>query len=157
MPVIFPVLAILAAVPAQAAAANDFQRDVQPIFREHCVSCHGPTQQFGGLRLDRRADALRGGSQTDIGPGNAAGSRLYHRLIGTAFGQQMPPTGPLTGEQTDIIKQWIDEGAAWPDAASGEAAPLPVDPDASRLIAAIRANDRATIDAQLRSRPRIAH
>ena len=138
-------------------AAIDFQRDVQPILREHCVSCHGPTQQFGGLRLDRRADALRGGSQTDIGPGNAGGSRLYHRLIGTAFGQQMPPTGPLTHEQTEIIRQWIDEGAAWPDAASGETLLPPVDADAVRLMAAIRTNDRTVIDASLRGQTRVAN
>ena len=155
MPVIFPLLAILAAVPAPAPPAIDFQRDVQPIFREHCVSCHGPTQQFGGLRLDRRADALRGGSQTDIGPGNASGSRLYHRLIGTAFGQQMPPPGPLTHEQTEIIRQWIDEGALWPDAASGEVPPPPVDADAVRLMAAIRLGDRAVVDTQLRDATRV--
>ena len=122
---------------------------------KHCVSCHGPTQQFGGLRLDRRADALRGGSQTDIGPGNADGSRLYHRLIGTAFGQQMPPAGPLTHEQIEIIRQWIDEGAEWPDAASGETPPPPVDADAVRLMAAIRDDDRAVIDALLRAKPRV--
>jgi aldose sugar dehydrogenase len=150
------ILLLLALTTAARPDAIDFQRDVQPILREHCVTCHGPTQQFGGLRLDRRADALRGGTQTDIGPGNAAGSRLYHRLIGTAFGQQMPPTGPLTREQTDIIKQWIDEGAAWPDAASGEAPPLPVDAEAGRLIAAIRDNDRAAVDAHLRSHAGIA-
>ena len=78
------------AAGAQAPAAIDFQRDVQPIFREHCVGCHGPTQQLSGFRLDRRADAMRGGSQSDIGPGNASGSRLYHRLIGTTFGTRMP-------------------------------------------------------------------
>jgi mono/diheme cytochrome c family protein len=99
------ILLLLALAAAPRPEAIDFQRDVQPIFREHCVTCHGPAQHFGGLRLDRRADALRGGTQTDIGPGNAAGSRLYHRLIGTAFGQQMPPTGPLTREQTEIIRQ----------------------------------------------------
>ena len=138
-------------------AGIDFQRDVQPIFREHCISCHGPTQQFGGLRLDRRADALRGGSQTDIGPGNAGGSRLYHRVIGTAFGQQMPPTGPLTFEQTEIIRQWIDEGAAWPDAASGETPLPPADADATRLMTAIRKNDRSAIDALLRGQTRVAN
>jgi glucose/arabinose dehydrogenase/mono/diheme cytochrome c family protein len=151
----FALYAGLAAT-GPAPAVIDFQRDVQPIFREHCVSCHGPTQQFGGLRLDRRADALRGGSQTDIGPGNAGGSRLYHRLIGTAFGQQMPPPGPLTPEQTEIIRQWIDEGAVWPDAASGETPPPPIDPDAIRLMRAIRNGDRAGIDAHLRGQPRVA-
>ena len=144
------ILLLLALAGVTLPEAIDFQRDVQPIFREHCVTCHGPTQQFGGLRLDRRADALRGGTQTDIGPGNADGSRLYHRLVGTAFGQQMPPTGPLTFEQTEIVRQWIDEGASWPDAASGEVSPPPADPEAIRLIQAIRDDDRAAVDAQLR-------
>ena len=151
---ILSLLALLGAAPIPAAI--DFQRDVQPIFREHCVSCHGPTQQFGGLRLDRRADALRGGTQTDIGPGNANGSRLYHRVIGTAFGQQMPPPGPLTREQTEIIRQWIDEGAAWPDAASGETPPPPADAGAVRLMRAIRDGARIAVDAQLRDQPRAA-
>jgi hypothetical protein len=80
-----------AAPGAQLPARIDFQRDLQPIFLQHCISCHGSDQQMNGLRLDRRADARRGGSQTDIGPGNAQGSRLYHRLVGTTFGLQMPP------------------------------------------------------------------
>jgi aldose sugar dehydrogenase len=154
------VLALAAAAMALTAAAQppasiDFQRDVQPIFREHCVGCHGPAQQFGGLRLDRRADAMRGGSQTDIGPGNASGSRLYHRLIGTTFGTQMPPAGPLSNEKIEIIQHWIDEGAVWPDAASGETAPPAVDPEATRLMAAIRSDDRRAIDTLLVSHPRV--
>jgi ankyrin repeat protein/cytochrome c len=145
-----------AGASAQPAGPIDFVRDVQPIFRERCYACHGPEMQMNGLRLDRRADALRGSTQTLIGPGNADGSKLYHRLIGTAFGPQMPPGRPLAAPQIETIKQWIDEGAAWPDAASGEPPPMPADPDAARLIAAIRAGDRAAIDDLLRARPRAA-
>src|SRR5882672_4672406 len=144
-----------AAPVAQLSAQVDFQRDVQPIYREHCISCHGPDLQMNGLRLDRRADALRGGSQSDIGPGNAQGSRLYHRLIGTTFGPQMPPTGALGDAEVEIIQHWIDEGAIWPDAASGDAR-VPVDPDAVRLMASIRGDDRRAIDEQLRANPRVA-
>ena len=137
---------------AQRAPAVDFQRDVLPIFRSRCITCHGPDQQMGGLRLDRRRDALRGGTQTDIGPGNADGSRLYHRLIGTSFGTRMPPGGaPLPDDEVDIIRRWIDEGAAWPDAASGEAPPVPVDTDAQRLIDAIRTGDARAVDVALRA------
>jgi hypothetical protein len=155
-------LALLAAAaPAfapvpQTPSRIDFQRDVAPIFREHCFGCHGPTQQLSGLRLDRRADAMRGGSQTDIGPGNADGSRLYHRLIGTTFGTRMPPAGPLGADQIAIVKQWIDEGAEWPDAASGEAPVPDIDPAAIRLMATIRGGDRAQVDAQLRDNARMA-
>src|SRR5262245_65629133 len=114
-----------AALGAQPAGKVDFKRDVQPILKEHCISCHGPEQQMNGFRLDRRADAMRGGSQSDIGPGNAEGSRLYHRLIGTQFGTRMPPTGPLSADQIAIIKSWIDQGAEWPDEFSGEKPSLP--------------------------------
>ena len=144
--------AIAANASAQRAPVVDFERDVQPILRARCVGCHGPDQQMGGLRLDRRGDALRGGSQTDIGPGNADGSRLYHRLIGTNFGTRMPPGGtPLPEHEIEIVKQWIDQGAVWPDAVSGEKPPMPVDVEAQRAVDAIRNGDAATVDAMLRS------
>ena len=101
---------------AQTPASIDFVRDVQPIFRQSCYGCHGPSQQMNGLRLDRRKDALRGGTIAVIGPGNSDGSRLYLRLIGSEFGQQMPPTGALGAPQVALIKAWIDQGAEWPDA-----------------------------------------
>ena len=44
---------------AQGPAKVDFGREIQPLFREHCIECHGPSQQMRGLRLDRRRDALR--------------------------------------------------------------------------------------------------
>jgi hypothetical protein len=152
-------ISLLVAVAAAAAAVTsaqtpggiDFVRDVQPIFREHCISCHGSEMQMNGLRLDRRADAMRGSTQTLIGPGNADGSKLYHRVAGTALGTQMPPGRPLTPQQIDTIKEWIDEGANWPDAASGEAAAPPVEADVARLIAAIRGGDRRTIDDLLKT------
>lgn len=111
---------------------------------------------MNGFRLDRRADAMRGGTQSDIGPGNADGSRLYHRVAGTSLGSQMPPAGSLTDDQIETIKQWIDEGAEWPDAVSGETPRLPADPDAARLMTSIRDDDRAAIDAILRTSPRAA-
>jgi len=61
----------------------------------------------------------------------------------------MPPAGPLSDAQIAIIEQWIDEGANWPDAASGETPVPPADPAAARLIAAIRGGDRRAVDAQL--------
>jgi ankyrin repeat protein len=144
------------ATSAQLPARIDFRRDVQPILREHCISCHGPDQQMNGLRLDRRADAMRGGLQSDIGPGNADGSRLYHRLIGTTFGVQMPPAGPLNDDQIETIKHWIDEGAEWPDDVAGETPTLPADADAARLMALIREGDRPAIDELLHRSPRVA-
>lgn len=147
-------LAITSVRPtAQVTARVDFGRDVQPIFRDRCYACHGQDQQMNGFRLDRRADAMRGGGQTNVGPGNADGSRMYHRLIGTRFGPQMPPDGPLNADQIAIIKAWIDQGAEWPDALAGVTVRYPVDRDAEHLIALIRDGDRAGADRVLQITP----
>ena len=142
---------------AQAAAKIDFGRDVQPIFKTYCIGCHGATQQMNGFRLDRRRDAMRGGTIAVIGPGNSAGSRLYQRLIGDQFGLRMPPTGPLPQEKIDIIKAWIDQGAEWPDALSGETPPPPSDPGATALMAALRRGDSAAFQKKLSEDPKAAN
>jgi ankyrin repeat protein len=142
---------------AQTPAKTDFRRDIQPLFQEHCIGCHGPSQQMGGMRLDRRSSArgIRGG--TTIGPGNAEGSQLYLRLIGTKYGIQMPPTGPLSSEQISLVKTWIDQGAEWPDDLSGEKSPAPPDPRAARIMEALRAGDRQTFARLVRQDPGAAN
>lgn len=129
-------------VYGQAPRKIDFRRDVLPLFRSKCYDCHGPSLQMSGFRLDRRRDALRGGTIAVIGPGNAEGSRLYWKLVGTRFGTQMPPTGALAAEQIEIIRNWIDQGADWPDDASGETPATRPDPRAVRLMRALRSGDR---------------
>src|SRR5215469_5604186 len=91
---------------AQGPARVDFGRDIQPIFKQHCVQCHGPSQQMRGLRLDRRRDALPnrvGANGARIVPGDAAKSTLYRRISGTGSGTSMPPSGPLKLEEIKLI------------------------------------------------------
>jgi ankyrin repeat protein len=152
------VMLILAgALGAQAPAKVDFRRDVQPLLKAYCIDCHGPSQQLSGLRLDRRRDAMRGGSISDIGPGNSAGSRLYLKLIGNQFGLRMPPTGALSPEQIDIIKAWIDQGAEWPDDVSGETPRSVPDARAARMMEEIRNGDRQALKKALSQDPKAAN
>jgi len=139
----------------QAPDKVDFRRDVLPILRQNCVGCHGPSKQMNALRLDRRSRALRGGTQTVITPGNSASSRLYHRLVGNKFGNQMPPSGPLPAEQIATIKAWIDEGAQWPDDLANESEPLAADPRANHLIDLLRAGDFAAFDKEVANDPSV--
>jgi hypothetical protein len=141
---------------AQNADPVDFRRDVQPLFKQYCVNCHGPNQQMGGFRLDRRRDAMKGGTIAVIGPGNSAGSKLYLRLIGQ-YGLQMPPTGPLKEEQVRTIKAWIDQGAEWPDNLSGEPPPTAVDPKAGWIMEALRNGDLKRFRILLRENPTAAN
>ena len=71
------------ALPPAAKSQADFSRDVEPLFREKCYTCHGPKQQMSGLRLDSKAAALAGGySGPVIKPGNSAESKLIHLVAG---------------------------------------------------------------------------
>ncbi len=98
----------------------DFARDIGPILKTHCQKCHGPDKQEGGLRLDHRATALRGG---DSGPllsaGKSADSEIYQRVSEADESLRMPPAEegnqPLSPAQIAILKHWIDQGAKWPD------------------------------------------
>ena len=66
---------------ATAAAADtdskvDFGRDVLPLIRQNCITCHGPKVQMNNFRLDRRSTAMRGGTRSVIVPGSSASSRI---------------------------------------------------------------------------------
>src|SRR5579863_10322126 len=89
-------LVFSAILSAQTTAKIDFARDVQPIFRQNCVGCHGPTQQLSGFRVDRKSIVL---GRRSVVPGSSENSFLLHRLSSSAFGTQMPPTGALKPEQ----------------------------------------------------------
>jgi ankyrin repeat protein len=144
------------ALAGQVPAKADFARDIQPILKDHCVECHGPSQQMRGLRLDRRRDAMPnrvGANGARIVPGNSAGSRLYHRVSGTEHGAQMPPAGPLRPEQISIIKAWIDQGADWPDALSGDRDAAPADPAVVKMMNALRNGSRQEFNRALRENP----
>lgn len=145
-------LACAGTLSAQSAAKVDFARDVMPILRQNCVPCHGPTQQNGGMRVDRRSVVM---GRRGVVPGSLNNSRLYHRISGTDYGMQMPPTGPLRPEQIDVIKRWIEQGADWPDALANEVELPPVNPKAAALVDALHNGDLAgflktvTADPQL--------
>ncbi|MFO0883418.1 MAG: PSD1 and planctomycete cytochrome C domain-containing protein [Pirellulales bacterium] len=107
----------------------DFAKDVQPIFAKHCVGCHGPEKQRSSFRLDQRAKALKGGDLgTAIEPGKSAESALVRMVAGLEEGLQMPPEGEkLTAAEIGILRRWIDDGVAWPDALAGPSDENPAD------------------------------
>ena len=107
----------LSKLPPAANAPVDFAREIQPLLAERCVKCHGPEKQKGGLRLDGKTAARKGGDDGKIfEPGKSAESRLIHLVAGLDADKVMPPKGErLTPEQIGLLRAWIDRGADWPD------------------------------------------
>jgi formylglycine-generating enzyme required for sulfatase activity len=113
------VALLLVAGTAQAADKVDFKLQVKPILESSCLSCHDEKHPKGELRLDTQAAALKGGEKK--GPSIVAGkpdkSSLYTTTILPAGHDDiMPPKGdPLTKEQAEVLKNWIEQGAEWPE------------------------------------------
>ncbi len=147
-------LCLIPPVFSQAPGKVDFARDVQPIFRQNCIGCHGPSKQNNGLRVDRRSSVLKPGARRVV-PGSSENSFLYHRVSGNDFGLQMPPTGPLRPEQIQTIKAWIEQGAEWPDSLANEIELPPLNPKAIAMVEALRAADRQTFNRMLAEDPKL--
>jgi hypothetical protein len=120
----------LAIAPSRVRAAVDFDKEIAPIFQESCLKCHGPDKQKGDLRLDSKAAAFKGGKDgLVITPGKADKSDLYRRIIlKEGDDDVMPSKGDLlTKKQTDLIRDWINEGANWPEGIVAEVAEAPAE------------------------------
>lgn len=97
----------------------NFERDIRPLLRRHCYTCHSADIQEGGLRLDRRDRAFAGGDRGRvIVPRNVENSRLVQLVKGNdPRGQRMPPKGeghPLSMAEIKLLEMWVDQGATWP-------------------------------------------
>ncbi len=110
-------------LPPPASKTISFATDIQPIFEQSCLRCHGPERPKSGLRLDNRESALKGGDTgVDIIPGDSAHSPLVHYVSRVVEDMEMPPPGkgePLTPAQVGLLRAWIDQGAHWSETPAG--------------------------------------
>lgn len=91
-------------VPGLPLMAVDYAKDIKPLLKERCVSCHGTVKQKGDLRLDAGALIPKGSHES-----------LLERIVSNDEDEQMPPEGKrLSAEQIELLKQWIAAGAPFP-------------------------------------------
>ncbi len=98
-------------------APIDFAQDIEPLFQEHCLDCHGPDKAKGEFRVDQLASLLRGGDSGEaaIVPGDATASFLVKAIRHEEPDYEMPPKGdPLSDVDIARIERWIAEGAKTP-------------------------------------------
>ena len=136
-------------------ATSQFVRDVVPVLRDKCISCHGPKIRQAGLRLDTRIEILRGGkSGPAILENDEAKSLLVRRISGSEAGMQMPPTGALSEKEIESLRTWIREGAPWDSGASFTKEHAVV-PEAKELFQAIRRGEISAIRKVLDRDPKL--
>ena len=94
------------------AQAIDFATQIQPIFDDNCVRCHGSSVQQNQLRLDSLAGLMQGSLHGKVViPGNSKDSPLLRRLLGLDEPRMPFGNPPLEAEKIGLIRAWIDQGA----------------------------------------------
>ncbi|MDF1810904.1 MAG: DUF1553 domain-containing protein [Verrucomicrobiales bacterium] len=94
-------------------ADSFFNRQVRPVFAEHCYRCHGEKEK-GDLNLQNRESVLAGGESgiPAVVPGDPHESFLIELVEESAGDEKMPPTGEgLTDSERAILVKWIKQGA----------------------------------------------
>ena len=103
-----------------------FAKQIKPILADRCVECHNSETLLGELNLQTRALAFgKRKAGPVIVPKNAEKSMLYLVLTLPAKDKKaMPATGHrIPVDEVNLIRQWITEGAHWPEGKDGAVTP----------------------------------
>lgn len=109
---------------AAAAAKVDFEKQIWPILEKRCIECHSaekvgadgkPKKPKGGVVLNSK-DGITSSKKGKLVIAKKHEDSLIFKstTLPADDEDRMPPAkkgDPLSQEQTDLIKQWIDEGA----------------------------------------------
>jgi dipeptidyl aminopeptidase/acylaminoacyl peptidase len=108
-------LCITVAALPWLAAAQDYTKDIRPIFEKYCFGCHLTGVKMGAFELASYAELMRPGSHGQVViAGDRAGSRLYQMVAGK-IEPGMPMDGrKLSDAEVELIGKWIDAGAKGP-------------------------------------------
>ena len=123
-------------LPTARVARGDelFETRVRPMLHEHCLQCHGPDKQSGGLRVDSREALLEGGDTGPaLVPGDPSASLLLKAVRHSEPGLKMPPAkagAKLSAQAIEALQSWVEQGAIWP---AGEGAGAAVSKEAFDL------------------------
>ncbi len=119
------VFCLASAIHAESPSEH-FERRIRPLLVEKCLDCHSGSTPEGKLDLSSKASFDHGGMHgAMLIPGDAKSSLFYDRLVTNDRKRQMPPGEPLTAEEIQAVKEWIEAGGVWPASELPLASPKP--------------------------------
>jgi len=88
-----------------------FEKDVMPIFKANCISCHKADKKKGKLDMSSYSELMKGGKQgSPVKAGDPSKSLIIEMISGKE--PEMPEKGDkLTETQVQVISDWIKQGA----------------------------------------------
>ena len=112
-------------MPAARAdtGAEFFEKRIRPLLAKNCYACHSSAGNvaMGGLRADSLEGLLTGGGRGPaVIPGDPDGSPLIRAIRYRDEKFAMPPTGQLASTEVAALERWVELGAPWGRAPSGD-------------------------------------
>ncbi len=102
-------------IPLKAQESVDLESSATGLVAKRCVTCHNSDLKTAGLVLENRESALKGGkSGTALVPGRPESSLMLRKVLDG----QMPPGDPLSKQDKELLRAWIEAGALWTQSVS---------------------------------------
>ncbi|MFA6545896.1 MAG: c-type cytochrome domain-containing protein, partial [Limisphaerales bacterium] len=95
----------------------DFEKEILPILRRNCLSCHNSQKGEDGVNLETPQTIAKGGDTGKIVERKKAESSSLFRVSAHTSKPMMPPSGNKAGaknlnpDELALLKLWIDQGA----------------------------------------------
>ena len=141
---IFILMFATPAISAEPQTEIDFETQILPILQNRCFSCHSapkadPSGTIKKPKGSVRLDSVKGIEESQYGEVIVAGepedSLLYQRItLPEEDTSIMPPQeegAPLTKQETDLIRKWIEQGATYGEWKGNQSEPKPAMTDAN--------------------------
>ncbi|MEM6366643.1 MAG: DUF1549 domain-containing protein, partial [Planctomycetota bacterium] len=106
---------VLAEDTDTADSKISFKDQIRPLFNQHCTACHGGVKQAADISFAYR-DQVVAPEGWAVEPGDVEASILIDRILSDDPDEVMPPPEhgpPLSEEEVDLLKRWIEQGAQW--------------------------------------------
>src|SRR3954463_3899632 len=88
-------LLLLTSTAFAAHPVITYDEHIKPIFREHCLKCHGEDEPKAGLNLGTHSTVLKGGRGGGaVVAGRPSASLLFKAITATDDEERMPPKKP---------------------------------------------------------------
>lgn len=113
---VFWISAVFLGVSANAHAGDagkkpNYEDDVVPVLRNHCLGCHNATKARADLDLSTFGGVMNGSSGGQVvNPGDSAGSKLFLVTAHQAEPKMPPKSARIPDAELAILKAWIDGG-----------------------------------------------
>ena len=95
--------------PSQLAL---FEKEIRPLLIEHCLKCHGPEKQEGGLNLATREWIFKGGDSGAAVIADKPAESLLITAVEYLNEPKMPPSGKLPAEKIEHLRRWVESPTA---------------------------------------------